>query len=248
MKEKLHDCRDAEHTSANIEKHGLSVIIIEATDYLPAFAYSIGLWKTYNHPEIIVFGLTTKTLHTLVNDAAELIKAGNTIETYRDYDEFFEKGNVQFIPVHESNKSDYFGAGINFYNSEEFAAMQFVWTDRNNKFPWEDNYEKEFKYRQPLLDRNFDFKFREEKNLAVFTTKQHLELNSPIVRVTHDEDGDWQFLTSDYTEEDARVVGLEEMIKRDKTLNEVFDLDYGESAERESNGRPWVRTKENNGE
>jgi hypothetical protein len=64
MTEKDHNCRDDNRTSADIEKYGLSVIIIEATEYLPSFAYSIGLWQKFSHPEIICFGLTTKTLGT----------------------------------------------------------------------------------------------------------------------------------------------------------------------------------------
>ena len=120
--------------------------------------------------------------------------------------------------------------------------MQFVWTDRKNNFPWDKDYEEEFKYRQPLLDRNTDFKFREEKNLGIFTTRQWLELNCPILRVVHNKEGDWQFLTGDQMPEDIKLVTLEQMILRDKTLNEVFDLDYGEAADREFIGAEWTRT------
>lgn len=34
----------------------------------------------------------------------------------------------------------------------------------------------------------------------------------------------------------------------DKTLNDVFDLDYDESADRESIGRQWTRSKVENEE
>ena len=119
-----------------------------------------------------------------------------------------------------------------------------MWTDRNNKFPWEKGFEEEFVYRQPLLDRNVDFKFREAKNLAVFTTKQWIEENKPIIHVIHDSDGDWQFLTDDeHSTSNIKIVALEQLILRDKTLNEVFDLDYGEQAERNFFGDKWIRNK-----
>lgn len=60
--ENEHNCRDDNRTKSDIEKYGLSVILIEASDYLP-FAYRIGLWAKFNHPEIICFGLSTQTLH-----------------------------------------------------------------------------------------------------------------------------------------------------------------------------------------
>ena len=243
MTDQTHNCRDDERTDSNIEKYGLTVIILEATDYLPAFAYSIGLWKTYKHPEIICFGLTTKTLHALINDVAKLVKHGQTIITNKSYDDFFAKNETQFLNVDPSYLNNYFGTAINYYNTDNFPALQFVWTDRNNKFPWNVDYEEEFKYRQPLLDRNLDFKFREDKNLGIFTTRQWLEFDKPILRVIHDKDGDWQFLTDDQMPDDIRLVALEQMTLRDKTLNEIFDLGYNQSAEREFIGGDWAKTE-----
>jgi hypothetical protein len=118
-----------------------------------------------------------------------------------------------------------------------------VWTDRFDHFPWDADFEEEFIFKQPLLDRNVDFKFREEKNLAIFTTRQWLELSKPILRVIHEIDGDWQFLTGDQMAEDIKIVALEQLILCDKTLNEVFNLGYGEAAERDAIGGQWTRTK-----
>ena len=94
-----------------------------------------------------------------------------------------------------------------------------------------------------MLDRNVDFKFRESKNLATFTTKQWLELKKPILRVVHEMDGEWQFLTGDQMPEDIKIVALEELVLRDKTFNDVFNLGYGEAADREYIGGKWTRSK-----
>jgi hypothetical protein len=240
-----HNCINENQLSTDIEKFGWTVMLFEATDYLPTFAYTVGLWKSYNHPEIISFGLTTNTLHLILNDAGEMIKSGKTIEVGKNYDDFFENSNTQFLNVDIRNTADYFGQAINFYDSNDFPAIQLVWTDRNNKFPWDNNFETEFEFRQPLLDRNAEFKYREAKNLGIFTTKQWLELDKPILHVIHDNDGDWQFLTGDQMPEDAKLVALEEMIIKDKTLNDVFDLDYGEQATREFIGGKWTRKEFN---
>jgi hypothetical protein len=105
----------------------------------------------------------------------------------------------------------------------------------------EENFEEEFLYQQPLLDRNVEFKFNEDKHLSIFTTRQWLEEHKPILRVVHDHDGDWQFLTGDQIPEDIRVVSLSEIVRSDQTLNEVFDLEYGEVAERALIGEEWER-------
>ena len=228
----------------DIKKYGWTVVMIKETEYLPAFAYTIGIWETFNKPEIIAFGLSTKNLHILVNQAGDLIKEGIEIKIGENYSDFFENSNAQFIEVNPENISDYFGYGIEYYGSKYFPAYQFVWTDNKNKFPWENEFDEELIYKQPLLDRNIDYKFRENKNLGVFTTKEFLEENKPIVRVTHDQNGDWQFLTENAELKDAKIIHLEHIIEKDKTLNELFRLDYGESAERDFVGDHWRECKE----
>jgi len=232
-----------EQTKLNINKFGLQVIMVTETNYSPSFAYSIGLTRTYNHPEIICFGLPNKLGHEIINDVAEIIKSGEIIESGKIYSEIFRNSRATFLTVDKRNIPDYFGAGLNYYQKEEFNALQLVWADRNDKFPWEENFEEKFLYKQPLLDRNAEFKFNEPKNLTAFTTRQWLDEQKPILRVVHDNDGDWQFLTGDQMPQDIEIVALEELIKRDPTLNEVFDLEYGEEAEREFVRGKWTRNK-----
>ncbi|WP_213278937.1 DUF4262 domain-containing protein [Chryseobacterium indologenes] len=246
-KEKQHNCVSKDElliqTKINIDKYGLQVITVNSSDYSPSFAYSIGLFETYKQPEVICFGLPEKLGQAIINDVAELIKNSENIKTYSNYHNIFKDSRAEFIPVDKRYIADYFGAALNYYDKTEFPAVQLVWTDRNNKFPWEENFEEKFLYDQPLLDRNADFKFREAKNLRIFTTRQWLELDQPILRVVHDTDGDWQFLTGDQMPEDIRLVALEEMIISDSTLNEAFDLDYGYSMDRNFIGDEWIRTK-----
>jgi hypothetical protein len=248
MSDHDHKCPDKNEllhtTKQNIEKYGLQVILVRGTEYSPSFAYSVGLYKTYKHPEIICFGLPQKLAHEIINDVAELIKNNDAIKPHTNYSNIFKNSRAEFLAVDERNFEDYFQAALNYYEDTKFPALQLVWTDTNNKFPWEENFEQKFLYDQPLLDRNADFKFREPKNLGIFTTRQWLDLDKPILRVVHDIDGDWQFLTGDQMPGDIRLVALEQMVLRDKTLNEVFDLDYGHSAERDFIGAAWTKTKE----
>jgi hypothetical protein len=231
---------DDNWTASNIEKYGLAVILLEATDYLPAFGYSIGLWQRYKHPEIISFGLSTKVLHEIINLAGAMVVSGKRIETGVAYDDFFEACTIRFVPVDPRNLADYFGYATGYYQYSDFPALQLVWPDQKQKFPWEPDFDVDLQDRQPLLDRNADFKFFEARNLGIFTTRQWLDLQRPILRVVHDTDGDWQFLTEDQMPDDIRLVCLEDMVIRDRTLNEVFNLGYGEAATREYVGGAWT--------
>ena len=246
-KEKEHNCIGKDEllvqTKINIAKYGLQVIMVNGSDYSPSFAYSIGLFETYNQPEIICFGFSEKLGHEIINDVADLMKSGETIKAYTNYDNIFKDSRAEFLPVDNRNIDDYFGAALNYYDTIKFPALQLIWTDRNDKFPWESDFEEEFIHKQPLLDRNAEFKFREVRNLATFTTRQWIEEKKPILHVVHDDHGDWQFLTGDQMPSDIKIVALEKLVLCDKTLNEIFDLEYGEQAQREFVGGKWTRKK-----
>ncbi len=46
-----------------------------------------------------------------------------------------------------------------FY-SYRISVLQLVWTDRNGNYPWDKDYEEEFIYLQPFLDRYRKVGFR----------------------------------------------------------------------------------------
>jgi hypothetical protein len=59
----------------------------------------------------------------------------------------------------------------------------------------------------------------------VFTTKQVIEDGYPILLVTHDEDGDWQFRCGTTNgSEDARLVCLQEIVESHPSVAELVDL------------------------
>lgn len=67
---------------------------------------------------------------------------------------------------------------------------------------------------------------------------------SPILLVSHDTEGDWQFLCSTTNEpSEAVLVSLGSMLARDKTLAQVADLPEDWVAERPKVGAAWVRLK-----
>lgn len=244
MKEHKSYNKEVEETiKNNVTQFGWYVAKFEATEYLPSFAYTIGLWENYKHPELIIFGLTPDTLHSILNLGGDMVKDGKQLILNEESDKLFENSKAFILEVNQANLKDYFGYGIQF-NGDEFPAYQIVWTDRNHKFPWDEGFEEEFIYRQPLLDRNSEFKYREEKNLGVLTNRHFLEEESSILYVEHDNEGDWIFLTGDeWLSSDARLICLEDIVNMDKSLNQLFNLDYGEFAQRKSINDKWIRNK-----
>ncbi|UZU00024.1 DUF4262 domain-containing protein [Chryseobacterium fluminis] len=235
-----HDREAKQAIIHDVEKYGCHLALIEADNYLPAFVYTIGLYKKFGHPELICFGLKTDVLASILNHACDLIKSGQTLSSDKPYPGFLQDYNIQLLEADKEYYPDYIGyAGWFNDGNFNFPLLQVVWPDKQHHFPWDENFNPAWKFKQPLLDRNTDFKFYEERNLGVYTTSQALE-GDPILYVYHNDDGDWQFHTSDQPNiDDAKLVCLEEITELDPTINELYHLQYGWSAWRKSKDDNW---------
>ena len=79
------------------------------------------------------------------------------------------------------------------------------------------------------------------KNQYVITTRFVIYDNSEIIRIIHEENGDWQFLgrEEDLEESDAVVISLGEMMDFDDSLSIVESLPEGKQALRTDKMSPW---------
>jgi hypothetical protein len=235
-----HDKQITANILKDIKEHRVHIAFVESDGYCPRFGYSIGLYKEFNHPELIIIGLDFESTGAIINNAKDEIENGIRFIEGVNYPDFLIELPVQFVDVKKEHYADYLGyAGWYNDKSMNFPTLQIVWPDRDGKFPWEPEFNENFKFKQPLMDRNTEFKFLEERNFGVFTTSDVLE-GTPIKYVYHNEDGDWQFLSKkDPDLSQAKLVCLEELVKMDRTLNMIYYLNYGESAERKSIGDKW---------
>lgn len=243
-----HNAESEKRILSDVEEHGFHVALFNGDGYSPSFAYTIGLFKTYGYPELICFGLTLDLLHSVLWSGKRLLDKQSAPDESVGYPNFLEGFNVRFVKVDKVRYPDYFGYAGWFYDSWDFPAMQIVWPDKQALFPWKEGFNPDWKFSQPLLDRSSEFRFREERNLGIYTTRQVLE-GLPILHVSHENDGDWQFLCDTTTDvADLKLVCLEEIVKRDPTINDLYDLNYGWSAWRESREDEWQRWEQELGE
>lgn len=236
-----HDQETQKAILKNVEQYSCHLALVEADDYSPRFAYTIGLYKSFGHPEIICFSLAPDVMGAVLNYARDLAKEGKTLVPGESYANFLEGYAVQFVRVNQSYYPDYVGYGYWYYgNTFDFPLLQLIWPDKEHQFPWEDGFNPAWRFKQPLLDRNTDFKFREERNLGVYTTRQAFD-GGPILYIYHNADGDWQFHTGPEPQmEDVMLVCLDEITKLDPTVNGVAQLGYGKRAVRADREARWV--------
>ena len=236
---KDHNAEAEKRILSDVKAHGFHVALFNGDGYSPIFAYTIGLYKTHGYPELICFGLGLDLLHSVLWEGKRLLDKQPKPDPSVGYPDFLEGFDVRLITVDKDHYQDYFGYAAWFYKSWDFPALQIMWPDKLSFYPWDAGFNPDWKAAQPLLDRNNDFKFREDRNLGVYTTRQVLE-GTPILRVAHNSDGDWQFLCDTTTDvADLKIVCLEHIVQRDLTVNELFQLNYGWTARRETPEDDW---------
>ena len=137
----------------DIEKYGFGGDNGTSNWLFAIFAYTVGLWKNYKRSEFITLGMPLDILHTILNTVAiEGIKKGKSIEIGKNYHGVLEKHPVQFLTVDKRNIPDYFGQAINYYQTDNFPALQLIWPDNKGLFPYEAGFREDLIYLQPLLD------------------------------------------------------------------------------------------------
>lgn len=109
-------------------------------DTLP-YTYTIGLFKTFGHPEIVISGIHRDAAHTILNNLACSIRDKRaSFQTDTTYFEIFQSYPAQFRDINPSVTESNFGLGCRFYNQAVIPIIQCVWPDLSKRFPWDDGY------------------------------------------------------------------------------------------------------------
>jgi len=140
----------------DIARAGWAAVGVMPTEDEPIdpFTYTIGLFRSYDHPELIITGMHGETAHAvlamLIEDG---IDAGASYEAGQEYPDLLAGRNrnypAAFRQVTQANIEDKLAIAGRWNAFEEFPALQLVYPDPAGKFPWEDGYDR--RHIQPLL-------------------------------------------------------------------------------------------------
>ena len=118
----------------------------------PEWAFSVGLFQSFAHPEVILFGLPLERCTNIVNVIGTAVKEGKRYECKGTYTNILQEPyRCAFREVHESHYRDHIGFALWFYEDDPFPVMQCFWTDKQGLFPWDEECNDYAKHSQPLL-------------------------------------------------------------------------------------------------
>ncbi len=84
-----------------------------------------------------------------------------------------------------------------------------------------------------------------DMNMAVFTTKNVMKNGLTIVRVSHGDDGYWQFFdaVSTNSNENIMLVSMGSVLNMDESLQAILNMEPSHRASRESKNQDWIVEK-----
>ena len=135
----------------DIREYGHHVMLVGDSDEVPAFAYSIGLFETYVHPEIIILGLRSDLAQLLLNNMAHDIKNGKTYDAGEFHEDVLDNFVCYFGEVPQDKYKDHVGWATWFYEGCNFPLIQCVYPTVEGKFPWDKDFPAEARFYCQML-------------------------------------------------------------------------------------------------
>ena len=127
-----------EQLLADVAEHGWHHVHVHPREGNPMWSFSVGLFRTWGQPDVLLSGLEMDTCHDLMNTAADAARAGRGCAPGDRSDDFVEGYEVAFLAVRPDWYASFLGYAQWFHGSSAgFPVLQLVWPDRDGRFPWE---------------------------------------------------------------------------------------------------------------
>lgn len=136
---------------ADVAQAGFHCALSAAEGAVPAHAFSVGFFRTWDHPEIAMFGLGAEDLQAAIVGLADRVRAGERFE-HGDFADGVVKGReVAFRRIVPRHLAAHLGHATWYHGGARFPALQAVWADDEGHFPWDRWFRRDLRDAQPVL-------------------------------------------------------------------------------------------------
>jgi Domain of unknown function (DUF4262) len=129
--------RYLEEIRAKVAEHGHAVQQVAAAEGEASWSYTIGLHAAGLPELIIVGGLGLAGQGSVLNRLAERLREGETLPVGERDPSVLEGVDVTYLEVADTTTEDF---AVALRLQSDFRALQVVWPDLENRFPWEPGY------------------------------------------------------------------------------------------------------------
>jgi hypothetical protein len=133
---------------AEVAERGWHVIHVEGAG--EGHAFTIGLFRSFDHPEVLLFGLADAREAALDRLGAR-VRGGERFEDGGVAEGILPDRAVSFRTIARRHYRTYLGYAGWFHGGPRFPALQAVWPDAEGRFPWERWSSRALREAQPVL-------------------------------------------------------------------------------------------------
>lgn len=103
------------------------------------YAYTVGLTRYHDHPELIVLGLPVPTAGAILNRLGALVKSGHRLRADEVVADHAVERYLLMMPVLDSSEHlETANAVYRMAGRPPVPALQAVWSDERGRFPWQE--------------------------------------------------------------------------------------------------------------
>ncbi len=135
---------------ADVAQVGYHVASGTSTGGDPAFAFSVGLFRSFDHPEVAVFGLAPEALHAAVRRIGERVGVGERFDEGALHEGIVDGRAVAFRRIAARHYGARLGHAVWYHGGARFPALQAIW-EEDGLFPWDRWFPRALRDAQPVL-------------------------------------------------------------------------------------------------
>lgn len=135
----------------DVAKYGWHCVNILPEAHEGPYSFTVGLFQTYQYPELLIYGLNREIAHKVLSNAVEGLPHGRRLDLSAATDELLVGYSCCFVEVPTSKYFEHVGFARWYYRGNGFPLYQIVWPSRDGHFPWHPKASEEFKQCQPVL-------------------------------------------------------------------------------------------------
>lgn len=136
-----------------VEESGWAVVSVmgaSESEKDPGYAYTVGLFENYSHPELMIAGLPRETSAGILNQLGLRVSKGENFEICEPVDRVIRGHKARFSSMDPSWIQKMMGLNDLYIPIEDLPAIQTLWPDEQGLFPDEVGCDISVKRLQPL--------------------------------------------------------------------------------------------------
>ncbi|MBK8476871.1 MAG: DUF4262 domain-containing protein [Opitutaceae bacterium] len=138
---------------ADIAEYGWHVVHITTNTDDPGYSFTVGLFYSFGHPELVIMGLSQEVSHGILSAAVAEIRHGACYQSGATADRLIESFSCTFSTIPVEQYKGYLGYAIWFYHSlpRPFPSLQVIWPDKSGHFPGDADYDRRYEALQKVI-------------------------------------------------------------------------------------------------